>query len=59
MTHRQLAAILFWLDRVPPCAARWEVEAVVLEALEQTTDEDDAPRSSGVFLLEDGADVDH
>lgn len=33
MTRRQLSALLYWLDRVPPCTARWELEAVVLELL--------------------------
>ncbi len=52
MTHRQLASLLFWLDRIPPCAARWELEAIILDALTERVSTAPPPRpASGVFLL--------
>ncbi len=50
MTHRQLATLLFWLDRVPPCTARWEVEAIVLEALSDARQSPSMHPVSGFFV---------
>ncbi len=55
MNHRQLASLLFWLDRVPHCPARWEIEALVLDALEGERRASSTPvRQSGVFPAVDG-----
>jgi hypothetical protein len=35
MTRRDLVTLLYWLDRMPPSKARWEVEWLVLGALER------------------------
>lgn len=52
--RRELAALLFFLDRLPPSSARWKAEEIVLQALLAADDEGrerSPPASSGVFRI--------
>jgi len=51
--RRDLVALLYWLDRTPPSAARWQAEAIVLAMLvELDAPSAPAPPESGVFEID-------